>query len=77
MKDTGYNQGYITYDDEATWLVTYADLMTLLMVFFVLLYTLASFEKDGYQKKLAIVKEVIKENPEIQGMMKFVGRPFY
>ncbi len=75
MKDTGYNQGYITYDDEATWLVTYADLMTLLMVFFVLLYTLASFEKDRYKKKLATVKEVIKENPEIEGMMKFMGRP--
>ncbi|MCG8632748.1 MAG: OmpA family protein [Desulfobacterales bacterium] len=75
MKDTGYNQGYITYDDEATWLVTYADLMTLLMVFFVLLYTLASFEKKQYQDKLATVQETIKENPEIEGIMKFMGRP--
>ncbi len=75
MKDTGYNQGYINYDDEATWLVTYADLMTLLMVFFVLLYTLASFENNQYKKKLATVQEVIKENPEIEGMMKFMGRP--
>ena len=75
MKDTGYNQGYITYDDEATWLVTYADLMTLLMVFFVLLYTLASFEKNQYQDKLATVQETIKENPEIEGIMKFMGRP--
>jgi chemotaxis protein MotB len=75
MKGTGYNQGYITYDDDATWLVTYADLMTLLMVFFVLLYTLASFEKKQYQEKLATVQEKIKENPEIEGIMKFMGRP--
>ncbi|MEH0022077.1 MAG: OmpA family protein [Desulfobacter sp.] len=75
MKDTGYNSGYITYDDEATWLVTYADLMTLLMVFFVLFYSLATFEKKQYQEKLSTVDEIIKQNPELEGMMKFVGRP--
>ena len=49
MRDNTYNNTFITYDDDATWLVTYADLMTLLLVFFVLLYTLTLFEKNKYK----------------------------
>ena len=75
MKDNGYTNPYISQDDEATWLVTYADLMTLLMVFFVLLYSLAAFEKESLKKTMANINEVVKENPEIKGMMKFLGQP--
>ena len=75
MKDTGYNSGFITYDDEATWLVTYADLMTLLLVFFVLLYSLAHFEKTAYQATLADVNRAARQHPEFQGLMDFIGSP--
>jgi chemotaxis protein MotB len=57
MKENTYNNNFLTYDDDATWLVTYADLMTLLLVFFVLLYSLASFEKEKYKSKVETVLE--------------------
>lgn len=75
MKDTGYNNGFITYDDEATWLVTYADLMTLLLVFFVLLYSLAFFEKERYQATLDDIDRAAKQRPEFQQMLDFIGKP--
>ena len=75
MKDTGDNQGFITYDDEATWLVTYADLMTLLLVFFVLLFTLSSLEKEKYKTTVDAVREVLQESPEMEGVMELIGEP--
>ncbi len=42
----------IEEEDSRTWLVTYADLVTLLLVFFILLYTLAYFEKEKYRSGL-------------------------
>ena len=35
---------------EAGWLMTYADLMTLLLVFFVLLFSISSVEKDKFEQ---------------------------
>jgi chemotaxis protein MotB len=64
MKDTSYNSGFITYDDDATWLVTYADLMTLLLVFFVLLYTLSSFEKHQIQTVMESVKQQMEQKAD-------------
>ena len=75
MKDSNYNSNFITYDDDATWLVTYADLMTLLLVFFVLLYTLADFDKKQYEHTLADVKKAARQHPEFKGMVDFIGSP--
>jgi chemotaxis protein MotB len=75
MRDTGYNSAFITYDDEATWLVTYADLMTLLLVFFVLLYTLTSFEKNEYESTLSDVKKAAEQYPEFNEIMDVIGTP--
>lgn len=75
MKDTGYNSGFITYDDDATWLVTYADLMTLLLVFFVLLYSLAHFEKKSYENTLAEVNRAARLHPELQDLLDYIGKP--
>jgi len=36
-------------DNEMGWLITYADLMTLLLVFFVLLFSISSVEKDRFE----------------------------
>jgi chemotaxis protein MotB len=52
MKDNSYNNSFITYDDDSSWLITYADLMTLLLVFFVLLYSLSSLEKEKYKARV-------------------------
>ncbi len=67
MKDTSYNSSFITYDDDATWLITYADLMTILLVFFVLLYSLAFFEKEKYESRVEIMMRQLKQNHEPKG----------
>ena len=41
------------FEDEeggSAWVVTFADMMTLILVFFILLYTLADFEDESYRK---------------------------
>jgi len=75
MKDTGYNSSFITYDDDATWLVTYADLMTLLLVFFILLYTLATFEKERFKTTIGEIKQAVRQSPELQGLTNFLEKP--
>ena len=69
MKENSYNNNFINYDDDATWLVTYADLMTLLLVFFVLLYSLASFEKEKYKSKVESVLEQLEQNQKADGVL--------
>ena len=67
MRNTTYDNSFITYDDESPWLVTYADLMTLLLVFFVLLYSLSSFEMDGYKTSL---KEIYTKSDQEEKLTK-------
>ncbi len=69
MKENTYNNNFITYDDEATWLVTYADLMTILLVFFVLLYSLASFEKEKYKTKVETIIGQLEQNQKPNGIL--------
>ncbi|MFH2091183.1 MAG: OmpA family protein [Pseudomonadota bacterium] len=75
MRDNSYNSTFITYDDEATWLVTYADLMTMLLVFFVLLYTLAVFEKDKYRKTMDDIKVKVEQGQNLIGLMELMEIP--
>jgi len=67
MKDTSYNSSFITYDDDATWLITYADLMTILLVFFVLLYSLAFFEKEKYEERVQVIMRQLKQDQVSKG----------
>jgi chemotaxis protein MotB len=47
----------IDADDRGqAWIVTFADMMTLILVFFILLYTLASYEDAAYRKLVASVE---------------------
>lgn len=75
MRDNTYNSTFITYDDEATWLVTYADLMTMLLVFFVLLYTLAVFEKDKYRKTMEDIQVKVEQGQHMIGLMELMEVP--
>ncbi len=75
MRDNSYNNGFITYDDESTWLITYADLMTILLVFFVLLYTLAFFEKEQYRHAVESIKVQIEEDENLIGLMELMEIP--
>ena len=75
MRDTSYHNSFITYDDDATWLITYADLMTLLLVFFVLLYSLAYFEKEKYLARVEAVKLQLKDDLKLAGAMELLDLP--
>jgi len=75
MRDSTYNNTFITYDDDATWLVTYADLMTIMLVFFVLLYTLAFFEKEQYRHAVETIKVQIEEDENLIGLMELMEIP--
>ena len=75
MRDNTYNSTFITYDDEATWLVTYADLMTILLVFFVLLFTLAFFEKENYRRAVENIKVEMEANENLIGLMELMEIP--
>ncbi len=75
MRDNTYNSNFITYDDDATWLVTYADLMTILLVFFVLLYTLAFFEKEKFRHAVETIKVQIEADENLIGLMELMEIP--
>ncbi len=42
----------------SAWVVTFADMMTLLLVFFILLYTLADFEDEAYRQLIESVQVI-------------------
>ncbi|MCP3940239.1 MAG: OmpA family protein [Desulfobacteraceae bacterium] len=69
MKANSYNNSFITYDDNTPWLITYADLMTLLLVFFILLYTLAFFGKEKYKGQIEKVMLQLKQDQELKGVI--------
>ena len=75
MRDNTYNRGFITYDDEATWLVTYADLMTILLVFFVLLYAMVSLQTEKYRHAVESIKVQVKDSDALIGMMELMEIP--
>ncbi len=62
-------------DDSAGWIVTFADLMTLLLVFFVLLYSLASFDKEKYKSAVESIKIRIDQKAELVGLMELLEVP--
>ncbi len=75
MRDNSYNSGFITYDDEATWLVTYADLVTILLVFFILLYALVSFQTEKYKHAVETIKIQLKDTNALIGLMELMEIP--
>ncbi|MCP3873022.1 MAG: flagellar motor protein MotB [Desulfobacteraceae bacterium] len=75
MRDNSYNSTFITYDDDATWLITYADLMTILLVFFILLYTLSFFEKEKYRRAVETIKVQVEEDENLIGLMELMEIP--
>lgn len=75
MRINPYTSMFATYDDDATWLVTYADLVTILLVFFVLLYTLSFFEKEQYRKAVETIKVQVEENENLIGLMELMEIP--
>ncbi len=55
-------------DEETGWLVTYADLVTLLLVFFVLLYSLSSIKQEKFMSAINSIKEELNKNAPLTGI---------
>jgi chemotaxis protein MotB len=56
------------FEDEeggSAWVVTFADMMTLILVFFILLYTLADFEDEAYRELVESVQVLDGEGNQI------------
>jgi chemotaxis protein MotB len=56
------------FEDEeggSAWIVTFADMMTLILVFFILLYTLADFEDEAYKQLVESIQVVDGEGNQI------------
>ncbi len=56
------------FEDEeggSAWIVTFADMMTLILVFFILLYTLASFEDEAYRQLIESVQVLDGDGSQI------------
>ncbi|MBT8435309.1 MAG: OmpA family protein [Gammaproteobacteria bacterium] len=65
-----------TFEDEdgnSAWIVTFADMMTLILVFFILLYTLADFEDEAYKELIESV-QVIDGNGNQISVIDFAKR---
>ncbi len=75
MKVTADNNPIIADDDDSPWLITYADLMTILLVFFVLLYTLAFFEKEQYRHAVESIKVQVEADENMIGLMELMEIP--
>ena len=55
MSSSGMTPIVESEDQSSTWIVTFADMMTLILVFFILLYTLSEFEEDAYRELVSSV----------------------
>ena len=44
-------------DEEELWLTSYADMMTLIACFFILMMAFANYEEPGFQKKMQVIAE--------------------
>jgi len=68
MKQASVADILISNDDETGWLVTYADLVTLLLVFFVLLYSLSSLKQEKIMSAISSIKSQLNSNAPLTGL---------
>lgn len=62
----------LSSDDQAPWLVTYADLMTLLLVFFVLLFSLSNIDRERYKSAIERVKVQVDQKKVPTALMELM-----
>jgi len=75
MLNSGQNNSFIEEGDEAGWIVTFADLMTLLLVFFVLLYSISSVNLDKFKIILSSFHVSLGEKETAVGLLEIVDVP--
>lgn len=68
MKKFGIADSLLSNDEEMGWLVTYSDLVTLLLVFFVLLYSLSSIKQEKFIAAISSIKAQLNSNKPLTGL---------
>ncbi|MCP4430191.1 MAG: OmpA family protein [Gammaproteobacteria bacterium] len=56
MSSSSLTQMVESEEQGSSWIVTFADMMTLILVFFILLYTLSEFEEEAYRELVSSVQ---------------------
>jgi len=62
-------------NEERGWLVTYADLMTLLLVFFILLYSISSLNMEKFKRAIQSIQVSLGETSPRVGLLDLVNVP--
>ncbi|MCD4741644.1 MAG: OmpA family protein [Desulfobacteraceae bacterium] len=75
MKDETLNSIVSENSERASWLVVFADMMTLLLVFFILLYTLSSFEIGKYKTAISKIKTQLENDSELTAFVELMELP--
>ena len=74
-EDDSTNGTILDDHEERGWLVTYADLMTLLLVFFILLYSISSLNMEKFKRAIQSIQVSLGEtNPRV-GVLALVNAP--
>lgn len=60
-------------EDSLDWIVTYADLMTLLLVFFVLLFSISSLNLERFKAAITSIQASLGETTPAIGLMDLIG----
>ena len=66
---------YSEENENSAWLVTYADLMTLLLVFFVLLYSISSLNLEKFKHAIKSIQTSLGETSPRVGLLDLVNVP--
>jgi len=69
------NMDIIEDEEQSTWIVTYADLMTLLLVFFVLMYAISSLNLEKFKRVMASIQVTLNEKRPAIGLLELVKTP--
>ncbi len=72
MKNISIADLLTSNDEETGWLVTYADLVTLLLVFFVLLYSLSSLKQEKFMSAINSIKSQLSANKPLTGISNLI-----
>ena len=62
-------------EEQTSWLIVFADMMTLLLVFFILLYTLSSFETGKYKTAVSKIKTQLENDSELTAFAELMELP--
>ncbi len=60
----------VTTDDDSGWLLSYADMMTLVACFFILMMAFANFDPVGFSKKTKVISKAFRKNKYKSSLLK-------